>query len=227
MSMNLLQNKEYKTWLKDLKQTIVHTQIKAAVKVNATLLQFYWEFGEEIVARQTQASWGDGFLRQLSQDLMAEFPDMKGFSERNVKYIRQWVLFYSSGEAIGQQLVAQLTQIPWGHNLKIISHGPMPAVWPNGRTPLSAGGPCLSPSKRLRTSSASWSALRRLASVPSNEARRSINGFGSFCRNKRPVLSPVEGASPAGAKPGNVKKNLDTKVGATRAGLDLALMVGA
>ncbi|MEO8324602.1 MAG: PDDEXK nuclease domain-containing protein [Nitrospirota bacterium] len=122
MSTNLIQNKEYKTWLKDLKQTILHTQIKAAVKVNTTLLEFYWEFGKEIVLRQKQASWGDGFLRQLSQDLMAEFPEMKGFSERNVKYIRQWVLFYSSGEAIGQQDVAQLTQIPWGHNLKIISN---------------------------------------------------------------------------------------------------------
>ena len=81
----------------------------------------------------------------------------------------------------------------------IISHGPMPAVWPKGRAPLSAGGPCLS--------QASWSALRNLASVPS-EARRGINGFGSFCRNKRPVLSPVEGASPAGAKPGNTEKHI-------------------
>jgi len=76
----------------------------------------------------------------------------------------------------------------------IISHGPMPAVWSKGRTPLSAGGPCLS--------GASWSALRSLASVPSNEARRGINGFGSFCRNKR--------ASPAGAKPGNTEKHIDT-----------------
>ena len=92
----------------------------------------------------------------------------------------------------------------------IISHGPMPAGWPKGRTPLSPGGPCLSPSKRLRASSASWSALRSLASVPSNEARRGINGFGSFCQNKRPVLSPVEGASPAGAKPGNTEKHIDT-----------------
>ena len=85
-----------------------------------------------------------------------------------------------------------------------ISHGPMPAVWPNRRTPLSPGGPCLS--------QASWSALCNLASVPSNEARLGINGFGSFCRNKRPVLSPVEGASPSGAKPGHTEKHIDTIV---------------
>ncbi len=74
----------------------------------------------------------------------------------------------------------------------IVSHKPMPAVWPKGRTPLSAGGPCLS--------KASWSTLLSLASVPSNEARRGINGFGSFCRNKR--------ASPARAKPGNTEKHI-------------------
>ena len=119
--MNLLQNTEYKHWLKDLKQKLLQAQLKAVVKVNSTLLEFYWELGEEIIFRQSQARWGDGFLKQLSQDLMAEFPEMKGFSERNLKYIRQWVVFYSSEQAIGQQLVAQLTQIPWGHNLNIIA----------------------------------------------------------------------------------------------------------
>ena len=122
LKKSLKQNSEYKNWLKDLKKKVLHTQIKAAVTVNATLLQFYWELGEEIVLRQTQSSWGDGFLRQLSQDLMAEFPDMKGFSFSNIKYIRQWFVFYNQEQAIGQQLVGQLTQIPWGHNLKIISH---------------------------------------------------------------------------------------------------------
>ncbi|MBA3611428.1 MAG: hypothetical protein H0W49_00640 [Nitrospirales bacterium] len=51
----------------------------------------------------------------------------------------------------------------------------------------------MSPSPKLRAGSASWSALRRLASVPSNEARLGVNGFGAFCRNKKPVLSPAEG----------------------------------
>ncbi|MCK5663522.1 MAG: DUF1016 family protein, partial [Thiotrichaceae bacterium] len=118
---SLLHNNEYKHWLKDLKQKVLQSQLKAVVQVNSTLLEFYWELGEEIVLRQSQASWGDGFLKQLSQDLMAEFPDMKGFSERNLKYIRQWVVFYSGDKVIGQQPVAQLTQIPWGHNLKIIA----------------------------------------------------------------------------------------------------------
>lgn len=121
MTSNLLQNSEYKHWLKDLKQKLLQSQLKAVEQVNSALLEFYWELGEEIIQRQAQASWGDGFLKQLSQDLMAEFPDIKGFSERNLKYIRQWVVFYSSDKVIGQQPVAQLTQIHWGHNLKIIS----------------------------------------------------------------------------------------------------------
>ncbi len=119
--MNLLQDTEYKHWLKDLKQKVLQSQLKAVVKVNSMLLQFYWELGEDIIEKQKSSIWGDGFLKQLSQDLMAEFPDMKGFSFSNIKYIRQWVVFYSQDKTIGQQLVGQLTQIPWGHNLKIIA----------------------------------------------------------------------------------------------------------
>jgi predicted nuclease of restriction endonuclease-like (RecB) superfamily len=119
--MNLLQNTEYKHWLKDLKQKVLQSQLKAVVKVNSTLLEFYWELGEEIVLRQSQARWGDGFLKQLSHDLMAEFPEMKGFSKRNLEQIRKWYLFWSEASAIAQQPVSQLVQIPWGHNLKIIT----------------------------------------------------------------------------------------------------------
>jgi len=62
-----------------------------------------------------------------------------------------------------------------------LSQGPTPAVWPKGGTLSSVGGPCLSPSIRLRISSARWPALLTLASVLSHEARRGVSGFGSFC----------------------------------------------
>jgi predicted nuclease of restriction endonuclease-like (RecB) superfamily len=72
--------------------------------------------------------WGSGFVKEVSRDLMREFPDVKGFSERNIKYIRQWHEFWS-GAAIGQQPVAQtqdgptpsLFAIPWGHHLAILT----------------------------------------------------------------------------------------------------------
>jgi len=121
VSNELSLNNEYKHWLKDLKQKVLQSQLKAVVKVNGALLEFYWELGEEIVHRQAQARWGDGFLKQLSQDLMAEFPEMKGFSKRNLEQIRKWYQFWSSASEIAQQPVAQLWQIPWGHNLKIIA----------------------------------------------------------------------------------------------------------
>ena len=120
MNSNLLQNSEYKHWLKDLKQKVLQSQLKAVVQVNSTLLEFYWELGEEIVLRQTQARWGDGFLKQLSQGLMAEFPEMKGFSKRNLEQIRKWYKFWSSASEIAQQPVSQLCQVLWGYNIVIV-----------------------------------------------------------------------------------------------------------
>jgi len=151
MSLEITSNKEYKNWLAELKIKVRTAQLKAAVRVNKELLTLYWELGADIVSKQSDAKWGDRFLQQLSKDLVEEFPEMKGFSERNLKYIRQWYSFYASTtNAIGQQPVAQITkqlvsqspkvsngeqtvdliskqaaalirQIPWGHNIAIIT----------------------------------------------------------------------------------------------------------
>ena len=82
--------------------------------------------GEQITEKQKTANWGDGLIKQISHDLQQAFPDMKGFSVRNIKYIKQWYLYWSQDKDIGQQVVAQLNtppifQIPWGQNLIIIS----------------------------------------------------------------------------------------------------------
>ncbi len=130
MRSNVTPNQaDYRIWLGELKNRFRQVQLKAAVAVNTALLQFYWELGADIVTRQAKADWGSGFLNQLSTDLMQAFPDMKGFSVRNLKYIRQWYAFYATSPAIRQQAVAQFTQppnsqilsIPWGHNLAIIA----------------------------------------------------------------------------------------------------------
>lgn len=120
---------EYRDWLKEIKQRLRQAQVKAAVQVNTALLTFYWELGADIVERQKSAQWGSGFLLQLSADLTAEFPDMRGFSHNNLQYIKRWYLFYVEGNVkcgtgcstFGQQPVAKLVQIPWSHNLVIIS----------------------------------------------------------------------------------------------------------
>ncbi len=118
MNNSLTINEDYSVWLKELKNKVRLVQIKAAVKVNSELLQFYWELGADIVEKQATAKWGDGFLSNLSHDLMVEFPEMKGFSKRNLEQIRKWYCFWSAQEEIAKQLA---TQIPWWHNVVIIT----------------------------------------------------------------------------------------------------------
>lgn len=111
MNSDLIIGKEYKDWLSDIKLKVRNAQIKAALKVQTELLDFYWDLGTDIVAKQMHTRWGDGLIGQLSKDLMAEFPEMKGFSRSNLKYVKQWYLFCSSAtlpNQIVQQVVSQL-----------------------------------------------------------------------------------------------------------------------
>ena len=121
---NILNITDYKDWLQNLKGKIQQSQIKAAIQVNSELLRLYWQIGKDIVEKQAQAKWGDGFLQTLSADLCKEFPTMKGFSYRNLKSIRQWYLFYNQLDIIGKQVVSQLEvslfSIPWGHHIMIM-----------------------------------------------------------------------------------------------------------
>lgn len=131
-------NNDFKNWVSRLKQDIRSAQFKAAIKVNTELLRLYWRMGADICEKQKSASWGDGWLKELSRELMDEFPDMKGFSYRNLRYIRQWHEFYNQHCLIWQQAVAKLDNanmqqpvaqisedvffsVPWGHHLYIIS----------------------------------------------------------------------------------------------------------
>lgn len=99
---------EYKNWIKSLKTRFKQSQIKAAVKVNSEILEFYWNLGADIVAKQKNTDWGSGFIKQISADLIKEFPDVTGFSFRNIKFIRQWYLFYYQYYIKSRQAVDQL-----------------------------------------------------------------------------------------------------------------------
>lgn len=115
--MNLV-DINYKKWLEQIKQKIKTAQLKVAVNVNSLLLELYWEIAEEIINKQKDANWGDSVLEQLSIDLKLSFPDINGFSRRNLYAIRQWYLLYRQQYEFVPQPVAQ---IPWGHNRLIIS----------------------------------------------------------------------------------------------------------
>lgn len=112
---------EYRQWLATLKTRFRHVQLKAAVAVNTELLRFYWELGADIAERQTSAAWGSGFLERLSRDLMQEFPQVKGFSKRNLEQIRRWFRFWNSDPAIAKQPATQLFAVPWWHHVVIVS----------------------------------------------------------------------------------------------------------
>lgn len=121
---DIINTTDYNDWLQSLKGRIQQSQIKAAIQVNSELLSLYWQMGKDIVEKQAQAKWGDGFLQTLSTDLSKMFPTMKGFSYRNLKSMRQWYLFYNQQNIIGKQVVSQLEvslfSVPWGHHLMIM-----------------------------------------------------------------------------------------------------------
>ncbi len=96
----------YGAWLRSVKAQIRRAQVKAAVRVNVELLHLYWVMGRDIAEKRLDAGYGSGFFERLSRDLREEFPDMEGFSPRNLRYIKAFYQFYSSG--ILQQPVAKL-----------------------------------------------------------------------------------------------------------------------
>ena len=110
-------DKDYISFLKEIKIKIKTAQIKAALKVNEELLRLYWDIAKMIVDKQKYSKWGDSIIEKISNDLKREFPNMKGFSVTNIKYMRKWYLFWSKSP----QLVDEIFQIPWGHNREIIT----------------------------------------------------------------------------------------------------------
>lgn len=108
----------YADLLHTLKERIRQAQVKAALSVNRELVLLYWQIGREILARQANESWGAKIIDRLAADLSREFPDMKGFSTRNLKYMRAFAEAYPDNQFV-QQAVAQ---IPWGHNVRILDY---------------------------------------------------------------------------------------------------------
>lgn len=111
MSTDLIKDSEFKQWLVDLKGRIRQSQLRAFVKVNSELLHLYWDLGHDIVIRQMDSDWGSGFFTKLSKELKSEFPDMKGFSERNLYNIKQFYLFYNQDNTISHQVGAKLEDV--------------------------------------------------------------------------------------------------------------------
>ena len=127
---------DYQDWLKAIKQRIHVTRMKVALAANGELISLYYDIGAQIVDRESHAQWGSGFIDAFSHDLRQAFPEVGGFSAKNLRYCRAFFRFYCD-PAIWQQAVAKLRdtpwagtesqlsavlmEIPWGHNIQIFT----------------------------------------------------------------------------------------------------------
>lgn len=115
MVTNIISN-SYTDFLSELKQRVASSRYRAALSVNRELIMLYHHMGTEILKNQQQHGWGAKIIDQLSRDLRSAFPDMKGFSPRNLKYMRKFAEEYPAEEFV-QEVLAQLT---WYHNITLV-----------------------------------------------------------------------------------------------------------
>lgn len=106
----------YTDWLAELKQRIHAAQQRATLAVNRELVLLYWQIGQDILVRQASQGWGSKVVDRLARDLRNAFPDMKGFSPRNLKYMRAFAEAWPDGEFVQ----AVLAQLPWYHQLALL-----------------------------------------------------------------------------------------------------------
>ncbi len=106
----------YIEFLDSLKDRIHAVRVKAVLAVNRELVFLYWQIGRDILARQIAEGWGAKIIDQLASDLRREFPEMKGLSPRNLKYMRAFAAAWTDKQIV-QQAAAQ---IPWFHNCTIL-----------------------------------------------------------------------------------------------------------
>ncbi len=133
---SIVSGKEYAKLLSVLKERFRKSQIKAAVKVNTAMLEYYWEMGRDISRLHQTAKWGSAFFDCLSLDLKTEFPNQTGFSVTNIKYAKRWYEFYNQGDGVRQRVVDEIRhqlgdefempidfgRVPWKHHIHIFTH---------------------------------------------------------------------------------------------------------
>ena len=98
-------DRDYVQWITDIKSRYRNSQIKAAIKVNSVLLEFYWSVERVLAVLKADERWGSGIVKQFALDIQNAFPDAKGFSYSNVKDMKRWYLFYYEQVIKGQQVV--------------------------------------------------------------------------------------------------------------------------
>ena len=107
---------DYKSTLVELKSRIAEAQVRAIISVNKELVLLYWHIGDSLQKKQQNSAWGSKIIDKISMDIKESFPDMDGFSSRNIRFMIQFAREYRDVEIV-KQLVSQ---IPWGHNIILL-----------------------------------------------------------------------------------------------------------
>lgn len=117
----------YALWLAELQTRIHSAQQRAALAVNRELVLLYWQIGQDILQRQQQQGWGAKVIERLAHDLRVAFPDMRGFSPRNLKYMRAFAQAWPEAEFVQEELA----RLPWYHQLALLDKltGPEARRW--------------------------------------------------------------------------------------------------
>lgn len=113
---------DYSDWFSELKNRIHTAQQRATLAVNRELVLLYWQIGYDILTRQAKQGWGAKVIERLAEDLRLAFPAMKGFSPRNLKYMRAFAEAWPDHDFVQ----AVLAQLPWYHQLALLDKLPDP-----------------------------------------------------------------------------------------------------
>ena len=118
----MIADKEYVSWLHDLKERYVRSQVRTVIQVQNEMLTYYWSLGRDIVKKKAESKWGNGFFNQLSLDMKAMFPGDSGFSVTNLKYMKRWYAFYNDGAVIRHQAGDEIDILQGDNNDAVIRH---------------------------------------------------------------------------------------------------------
>ena len=123
---------EYAAWLAELKVRIHQERLRVVLAGNAAMVLLYWDIGRSILDKQAAQGWGSRVIDRLAADLRAGFPEMKGFSPRNLKYMRA----FSAAWPDRQIVQASLAQLTWYHHIALLEklHNPAQRLWYAART---------------------------------------------------------------------------------------------
>lgn len=107
---------DYAAWLAEIKRRIHGERLRVVLASNSAMLMLYWDIGHRILKKQVEQGYGTKVIDRLAADLREAFPDMKGFSPRNLKYMRAFAAAWPDAELV-QRSVAQLS---WGQNITLL-----------------------------------------------------------------------------------------------------------